>query len=75
VVPPLPPVAVAHVFPSLDCCHRYDIPVPVLPLKVKVVLLPEHTADGAAATVPGVKEAITVICAVCTFVQLPMVIV
>jgi hypothetical protein len=67
VVPPLPPVTVAHpVLPLGDCCHW--IVVPVLPVSVIVVLLPEHIADNVAAAVPPTLDGSIVTEAVVEFV-------
>ena len=62
VVAPLPPITLAHpVLPSDDCCHWI---VPVFPLNVIVVPLPEHTAEVVAAAVPPILVAFTVTAAV-----------
>ena len=61
VVPPLPPVTVAHpVLPSADCCHCM---VPVYPLTVMVVLLAEQIVAAVAVAVPPTEVGLTVIVA------------
>ena len=70
MVPPLPPLTLVQpVDPSADCCHC--MLTPELPVKFNVVLLPVHIDDCVADAVPT-DAAPTVICAVCTFVQLPL---
>ena len=50
MVAPLPPLTFAQpVDPSADCCHWI---VPVCPLTLTVVVLPEHSVLVAAVAVP-----------------------
>jgi hypothetical protein len=71
VVAPLPPLTLVQpVDPSADCCHC--IFAPELPVKFNVFVLPVQIDDCAADAVPTDDEVPTVICAVCTFVQLPL---
>ena len=67
VVPPLPPVTVAHpVLPSADCCHWI---VPVLPARVIVVVLPEHRVVAVAVAVPPTLAGLNVTEAVVEFAE------
>ena len=55
---PLPPLTFAQpVEPSADCCHWI---VPVCPLTLTVVVLPEHIGLVAAVAVPPTDGAFTV---------------
>ena len=55
---PLPPLTFAQpVEPSADCCHWI---VPVWPLTLTVVVLPEHIGLVAAVAVPPTDGAFTV---------------
>ena len=74
VVAPLPPLTFAHpVEPSADCCHWI---VPVCPLTLTVVELPEHIVAVAALAVPPTEVGLTVTVAVVEFaaVHAPLVI-
>ena len=60
VVAPLPPLTFSQtVDPSADCCHWI---VPVCPLTLTVVELPEHIGLEAAVAIPptDVGETVTV---------------
>ena len=71
---PLPPLTFAQpVEPSADCCHWI---VPVCPLTLTVVVLPEHIELEAAVAVPPTDVGLTVIVATSLLadVQEPLVI-
>ena len=63
VVPPLPPETVAHpLVPLADCCHCI---VPVYPLTVMVVLLPEQIVAAVAVAVPPTETGLTLMVTFC----------